>query len=136
MISAQQTLFVDSIEEAIRDSVNALKGPKAVGVMLWPELSADLAAKRLHHCLDPERPEKFELSQVLLIAKKARAVNCHTLIAYLSAELDYTWEPVDPETSVQRLQREFTDSVNRLSEIQRQLQAKQVDSQNQLRRVA
>lgn len=129
MISTQTTLFVESTEEALRDCVNALKGPKSVGVMLWPELSADLAAKRLNHCLDPERPEKLELAQVLLVAKKARAVDCHTLIAFLCSELNYRYEEVNPETEVQRLQREFTESVNRLSDIQRQLSAKQNDVQ-------
>lgn len=130
MIPAQATLFVESIEEALHDSVNALKGPKAVGVMLWPELAADVAAKRLHHCLDPDRPEKLELSQVLLIAKKARANGCHTFMAYLASELNYEPpKPVEPETEVQRLQREFTDSVNRLAEIQRQLSAKTADVQ-------
>jgi hypothetical protein len=135
VISAQTTLFVESIEEALRDCVNALKGPKSVGVMLWPELSAELAAKRLHHCLDPDRPEKLELSQVLLIAKKARASGCHTFMSFLASELDYDCKPTDPETAVQRLQREFTESVNRLSEIQRQLSSKTADVQA-MRRVA
>lgn len=109
VVPAQTPLFVDSIEEALRDAVSALKGPKSVGVMLWPELSADVAAKRLNHCLDPERPEKLELSQVLLIAKKARSANCHTLIAYLCAELDYEWKPIDPETVEARERRELAE---------------------------
>lgn len=132
---AQQTLFVESIEEALRDCVNALKGPKAVGVLLWPELSADLAAKRLNHCLDPDRPEKLELSQILLIAKQARAVNCHTIMAYLASELDYECKPVDPETEVQRLQREFIEAQRALSKLAEQINTKLADVSH-MRRVA
>lgn len=131
---SQGTLFVDSMEEALADAVRMLKGPKAVGQMLWPDKPIEIAAKYLHACLDPDRDEKLSLSQILFIAKRARAVNCHTLIAFLSRELDYKWEAVDPETEVARLQREFTESVNKLSDIQKQLQAKQADVQ--LRRAA
>lgn len=131
----QQTLFVESLEEALRDCVNALKGPKAVGVALWPELSADLAAKRLNHCLDPERQEKLELSQVLLIAKRARLAGCHTVMAFLAQQLDYECKAVDPETEVQRLQREFVQAVDHLSKIQTSLAAKTSDVA-QMRRAA
>ncbi len=123
----QQSLFVESLEEALRDSVNALKGPKAVGVALWPELSADLAAKRLNHCLDPERQEKLELSQVLLIAKRARLAGCHTVMAFLAQQLDYECKPVDPETEVQRLQREFIESQRALSRLAEQINSKLAD---------
>lgn len=123
----QEPLFVESLEEALRDAIGRLKGPKAVGVMLWPAMKAELAGRRVNHCLDPERDEKFELSEVLLIAKAARALHCHTVMAYLAAQLDYEFKPIDPESAVQRLQREFTESVTRLAEIQRQLTAKQDD---------
>lgn len=131
----QQPLFCDSIEEALRGAVHALKGPKAVGVALWPELSADLAAKRLNHCLDPERPEKLELSQVLLIAKRARAVNCHTLIAYLSAELDYEWNAIDPETLEAREKRELTEVLKGAIARLDRLEKREIE-RNTLRRVA
>lgn len=131
----QQPLFCETLEEALRGAVNALKGPKAVGVSLWPELSADVAAKRLNHCLDPDRPEKLELSQVVLIAKRARLVGCHTVMGYLAAELDYEYKPVDPETEVQRLQREFIESQRALSRLAEQINAKLADVA-QMRRAA
>ncbi len=136
---AQQTLFVESIEEALRDAVNALKGPKHVGVLLWPELSADLAAKRLNHCLDPDRPEKLELSQVLLIAKRARLAGCHTVMAYLSQELDYAAPvAVDPESEVQRLQREYIAATAALVKLAGRIEQRQTEIHTAptLRRVA
>lgn len=123
----QSALFVESLEEALLDAVKALKGPKAVGVALWPEMAADLAGKRLNHCLDPERPEKLELSQVLLIAKRARLAGCHTVMGYLAQQLDYDCKPVDPETEVQRLQREFIESQRQLSKLAEQINAKLAD---------
>lgn len=135
----QQPLFCESFEEAIRGAVNSLKGPKAVGVMLWPELSADVAAKRLNHCLDPDRPEKLELSQVLLIAKRARLAGCHTVMGFLSQELDYAAPvAIDPESEVQRLQREYIAATAALVKLASRIEQRQTEIQSapQLRRVA
>lgn len=132
----QQPLFVDSMEEALRGAVMALKGPKAVGVALWPELSADLAAKRLNHCLDPERPEKLELAQVLLIAKRARMVGCHTLMSFLACELDYEGpKPIDPETLEAKERRELTTLLRDVSQRLDRLDKRDAE-RNQIRRVA
>lgn len=120
----QDPLFVESIEEALRDAVNALKGPKAVGIDLWPEMSADLAGRRLNQCLDPERSEKLELSQVLLIAKRARARNCHTLMTFLCRELNYEApKAVDPRDEYARLQAKFVSAVEENLRMGRELQA-------------
>jgi hypothetical protein len=128
-------MFVESLEEAVRDAVNALKGPKAVGVLLWPSMKADLAGRRVCQCLDPERDEKFDLSEVLLIAKLARQQNCHTLMAFLAQELDYEWKPVDPETEQQRLMRDFISAQKALSDIAARIEKRQAENPN-LRRVA
>jgi hypothetical protein len=108
----QEPLFVESLEEALRDAVNALKGPKAVGVMLWPSMKADLAGRRVNQCLDPERDEKFDLSEILLIVKAARALNKHTVMAFLARELDYEFSPIDPETVETKERRELADLLN------------------------
>ena len=131
----QSALFVESFEEAIADAVKALRGPKAVGTALWPEMSAELAAKRLNHCLDPERPEKLELSQVLLIAKRAREVNCHTVMAFLAAQLDYEYTPVDPETLEAKETREIAELLKTVNARLARFEKRQADK-NQLRRVA
>lgn len=126
-MNPQSSLFMESMEEAVRDCVNALKGPKAVGVMLWPSMKADLAGRRLNQCLDPERDEKLDLSEILVIAKRARSVGCHSLMAYLAAELDYECKPVDPETEVQRLQREFIEAQRELSKLVARIEQKSAD---------
>ena len=125
----QNPLFSETFEDALLDAVKALKGPKAVGEMLWPDKGMESAAKYLRACLDAERDEKLSLSQILLIAKRARAAGCHTLMAFLASELDYEWKAVDPETEVQRLQREFIDSQRQLSKLAEQINAKLADVQ-------
>ncbi len=131
----QAPLFVESLEEALRGAVGALKGPKAVGVLLWPSMSAELAGRRVNQCLDPDRHEKFDLSEILLIAKHARAVGCHTFMAFLAQQLDYECKPVDPETELQRLQREFIESQRQLSKLAEQINGKLADVA-QMRRAA
>lgn len=112
----QNPLFSETFEDALMDAVKALKGPKAVGEMLWPDKGMESAAKYLRACLDPERDEKLSLSQILLLAKRARAIGCHTLIAFLATELDYEWKAVDPETVEARERRELGELMRRVEE--------------------
>lgn len=123
----QGALFAESLEQALRDAVGVLGGPKRVGGLLWPEKPADVAGKLLNHCLDDDRPEKLDLGQLLFIMKRARLANCHSVMAYLAAELNYECKPVDPETEVQRLQREFIDAQRELSKLVAKIEAKQAD---------
>jgi hypothetical protein len=118
----QTPLFVESFEEALSDAVRALKGPKAVGQMLWPEKPMDIAAKQLNACLDPDRDEKLSLSQILLIAKRARAVGCDTVMAFLGKELAYDCKPISKETLIDRLNAETAAITEKLSAQLRSLQ--------------
>ena len=131
----QAPLFVESLEEALRGAVNALKGPKAVGVLLWPSMKADLAGRRVNQCLDPDRDEKFDLSEILLIAKHARAVGCHTFMAYLAGELDYECTPVDPETIEAKESREIAELLRDVNARLARFEKRAAD-RNTLRRVA
>lgn len=104
----QQDLWHDTLEDALRDAVHALGGPKAVGYMLWPDKSMIESAKYLNKCLDPERAEKLELSQLVMIMREAALKDCHTPMAFLADVLGYEMPRVkNPETERDRLQREF-----------------------------
>lgn len=128
MISTQTTLFVESIEEALRDCVNALKGPKNVGVMLWPELSADRAGRDLADCLQPDAARKLSLDQIELLIRAARAQSCHAPLTYLCQANSYAAPvAVDPETEVQRLQREFIESQRQLTKLAEAINQKLAD---------
>lgn len=116
MTPSQPSLFTESLEEALRDCVSVLKGPKAVGVMLWPSMKADLAGRRLNQCLDPERDEKLDPSEIMTIAKQARAHGCHSLMAFMAQELDYEWKAIDPETVEAREKRELAELLRVVNE--------------------
>jgi hypothetical protein len=108
----QEELWHDSIEEALRSIIDAVGGPKSVAMELWPSRKMTEGARHLHHCLDPERPEKLALCELLWIARKGREAGVHTLMHYLAKDLGYQAPlPVEPDDERVRLQREFTESV-------------------------
>lgn len=105
-------LFYDSFEDAARDVVSALGGPKEVGVKLWPAKTADAARSRLLDCLNADRPEKFDPCEIVTLAAWGREVGCHALIDYLTAEAGYTKpSPLAPEDEAAELQRRFVEAV-------------------------
>lgn len=63
--------FFDGPEDALREAVRGLGGPKKVGPTLWPDKSPDAAARSLQDCLNPAREEKLSLSQVMFILRAA-----------------------------------------------------------------
>lgn len=132
----QDALFHESFAEALRTAVMALGGFKKAGVLLWPELAADRAGRDLSDCLQDGATRKLSLEQIELLISRARAVNCHAPMVYLSDKNNYAPPAVvDPETSVQRLQREFIESQRQLSRLAEQINSKLADVA-QLRKVA
>lgn len=76
-------------DEALRYAVDALGGDKAVGYMLWAEISPILSGQRVAHCLDPERREKFSLEQTVLILQRAKAKGDHRAMNLLAELCGY-----------------------------------------------
>lgn len=114
----QPALFYDDIYDALRDVVQALGGPKSVGVMLWPDKSVAMAHTALLNCLDRNRPEKLDLTQLVLLLKKGREVGCHAGMQFIAAECSYEApRPIEPEDELAKLQREYIEAVNRLSSL-------------------
>ena len=48
----QPLLFVDTSDDAVRDTVRALGGAKVVGPLLWPTKKPDQAERNLLDCLN------------------------------------------------------------------------------------
>lgn len=108
----QEQLWHESIEDALRAIVEATGGPKAVGSDMWPTKRIADAARHLNHCLDQERPEKLSLNELMYLAKRGREQGVHTLLHFLSVELNYQPpQPIEPDDERVRLQREFQASV-------------------------
>src|SRR5690349_4432059 len=105
---SQQELWHDRFEDALRTVVDACGGPKKVADRLWPNLPLADAARKLLHCLDPERAEKLTPNEIQLLLQWGREVNCHAAMVYLSRECGYEPPvPSDPETEQAKLQREY-----------------------------
>jgi hypothetical protein len=93
----------ESIEDALRASVQALGGTKQVGHMLWPDKSIDNAGKLVSDCLNPHRNERLEPSQLLLIFRKAREAGCYEPFRWFAAEAGYDASPITRAEEIDRV---------------------------------
>lgn len=116
----QHGLFHESLNDALREVVQALGGTKKVGCLMRPEKSADDAARWMSDCLNHDRREKFDPEQVLWLLREGRKVGCHSAMNYLTAECGYSQaQPVEPLDELAELQRQFIEaskSIHRMAE--------------------
>lgn len=89
MTQAQPPLFVETVYDALKAIVGQLGGPKTVGVVLWPAKSVDDARKHLLDCLNPERNEKLDPEQVVMLFRLAREADFHLAKHWLDTETGY-----------------------------------------------
>lgn len=98
-----EPLYEDELDAA-RDAVKHVGGAKKVGAMLWPDKPPEAAARHLHDCLNPARPERLSPSQLLLLMRLARQAGFHGLTAYLLREAGYAPPvPVHPQSEADLL---------------------------------
>lgn len=111
-------MFFDGIEDALREVVRSLGGPKPVGARMWPEMEPDKAGRRLADCLNESRREVLSPAQVLMVLKLGRQANCHAALNFIARECGYADpQPVEPEDEVARLQREYVEATKALMQI-------------------
>jgi hypothetical protein len=119
---AQIPMFVDDLSDAIRATVNALGGMKAVGVELRPEKSAVDAGKWLADCLNTAKRDRLDPDQMAFIRRKARSAGVHILAAFEAQDAGYAPPiPIALEDEAAQLQREFIASVKALECIQNKM---------------
>jgi hypothetical protein len=85
----QPPLFVESIYDALRAIVNHCGGPKIVGPVLWPAKSVDDARKQLLDCLNPERNDKLDAEQIVMLFRMGREAGFHIAKHWLDSETGY-----------------------------------------------
>jgi hypothetical protein len=111
----QAPLFCESLTDAIRDVVRACGGTKVVGCKLWPEKTPDAAARLLADCLNDSRPERLTPDHLMLLARMGRERGCHSVMAYMLAELGYAPPvPVEPADEAAELQRKYVEATKAL----------------------
>lgn len=118
----QQSLWHDTLSEAVRAAVEALGGCKPVAASLWPSMPAQQAGRKLAHCLDDERAEKLSLDELDWIVREAREHGCHTIPGYLSRH-GYQVTPVSKEDQADELKRDFVAAVAAAQELGKRLEA-------------
>lgn len=104
----QQSLWHEEPEEAMRALIDALGGPKKVGLDLYPDKPMEEARRLVLKWCDPDRQEKPSLTQLLFLLRKGRAVGCHVFAAFLLRQSGYDDpRPVEPTDELAELQRQF-----------------------------
>lgn len=112
----QPALFIEDMQEALREIVRALGGSKAVGPMLWPEKTPDSAAQLLANCLNANRPERLTPEQVFFLFAKARQIGFHAAKRWFDEATGYVpGEPMEPEDERAKLQRMTISAVQELA---------------------
>lgn len=107
--------FYESPEDALRAAIQALGGTKTVGSILWPDKGVENASRLLHDCIRPNRAEKLDLSQVLLILTMAKDVGCHTPFQWMASKIGYDIKPVTRAEEVDRLTTVVEQSTKTLA---------------------
>lgn len=111
----QLPLIVEDYMDAIRATVMALGGYKRVGSDMRPDLAADAAGRWLSDCLQADRREKLDLTQLAWLRRRARIANVHVLAQFELREAGYADpQPVEPEDERAALQREFVKQTKSL----------------------
>lgn len=118
----QFALIHETLNEAMTDAVRALGGAKKVAAVIWPSKPLDEAKNRLNDCLNPQRPEKLSLSEIMFVLRSAREIGYHGAMTFIAQECGYRVEPVEPLDEQAKLQREFIESVKASQKIAARLE--------------
>lgn len=114
-MSSQPPLFVEDLDEAIRQTIHGLGGMKKVGSVLRPEMSAVDAGKWLANCLNDDKRDRLSPSQLAYIRRAARVEGVHILAAFEAQDAGYAPPvPIEPEDERALLQREFVTATKAL----------------------
>lgn len=94
----EQQLFYEDDLDALRATVQALGGYKAIGAKLWPDKTPDAAARLLADCCNVSRSERLKPSQLLLVMRMGREAGVHILAEHFMGEAGYRKpEPIVPD---------------------------------------
>lgn len=102
-MSQQDALFYDRIENALDAVIAACGGRKKMAGELWPDKPVRDAHNLLDACLNHERREKFDPTQIIYILRRGREVGCHGAMNFIAGETGYAATPVSPEAERDRL---------------------------------
>src|SRR4051812_34704203 len=89
--------------DALRELVRELGGTKGVGVMLRPDLAADRAGAWLKDCLNPERAERLQPSQLFHLLRLGHDRGIHAPTEFILRNIGYSVQPIEPQDEAAEL---------------------------------
>lgn len=95
----QESLFHESWEIALQDTVIKLGGYKKVAALMWPSMKQDSAYSKLKACLNEEKErEKFTLSEIQRLTKLGSEAGFHYSAIHFNSSTGYENPvPMNPE---------------------------------------
>lgn len=104
MQSAQREMpFYEGPEDALRSAIAALGGAKAVGQMLHPTKSMEDARTLVLNCINPERKEKFDYSQIIFIFREAKRRGHTSGFDWFSNQCEFESRPITENEQKDRM---------------------------------
>lgn len=119
----QENLWYDSAEEAVNAAImKSGKAPKVVAVGLWPHMKMDSAYARLKNALNPDKPEKLTLDEIILICRLCEEFDP---LHYMADELSHTRPqfraPEDEEADLAHEAARLTQAVEQMTRRMRRI---------------
>lgn len=115
----------ESVYEALKRLVDALGGAKVVGHRMRPEKPVLDARTWLLNCLNPDRLEKLDPEQVLLLLRWGHEAGYHEAMNFVCSESCYsTPSPLTPQDALADLQRKAITAAHRAEMANRELFAR------------
>lgn len=112
----------ETIEDAIKDDVKVLGGPKEAAKHFFPDKTPDQGAATLRAWSLATRDERPEPSQLFLLMELSKARAGYSECArFMEHRLNCRIEWLHPEDEKARLQRQFVSAVENLALIQQRL---------------
>lgn len=98
-------------QDALRDLVSQLGGFKVVGHILRPDLAPDRAGGWLRDCLNPERAERLQPSQLFHLLRLGREKAIHAPASFILCNIGYELRAIEPEDEKAKLQRQVVEAA-------------------------
>lgn len=108
--------FYEGAEDALKAAVQALGGAKAVGSKLWPDKSMEDARTLLLNCINPERKEKFDYSQLIWIFREAKRIGHSAGFEWFARECEFEARAVSAAEEKDRLTGVIEQSTKTLAQ--------------------
>lgn len=119
----KEPLFHERIEDAVAAVVDRL-GRKKIACALWPDKTQRDAHNLLDACLNPERRERLNPTQLLFIARKGRAEGLHAIVQFITRDLGYEEPvPIEVEDEKAKLQREYIEAAKSMARIAERIES-------------